>query len=198
MHTNTSLPARPSARRIPSGPRGPCAKSSAPALSYWYTTRRLLSTSCPSMAKTKSLQPQGITPTRIRASQSPPPPSSPLRSSRQTDLAALEAHFLASFAGADFEQQRKQEIKNGKRRAPEASPGALTQGGKKGLSRQQGETATTTPLAQPPRRQPAIVVFDEGDSGGRGQGQGQGSQGATMDAKKNWKDFMVSRRVLLR
>jgi hypothetical protein len=138
------------------------------------------------MTKTKSLQAHRLASTRLRSSQSPP--SSP-PSQRQADLAALEAHFLASFAGADFEQQRRQGIKNGKKRAQEASAAEVHHSVKEVESFQQGKSTASTSIPHPPRRQPVTIVFDEGGSGAGGKGHG--SEDAAVDAKKNWKEFMV-------
>ncbi|PWN21086.1 hypothetical protein BCV69DRAFT_282587 [Microstroma glucosiphilum] len=140
------------------------------------------------MAKAKSTKAKGLKDTRLPSSP-PLPPATPLRSHRQADLAALEAPFLASFAGADFEQQRKQEIKNGKRRDTDVSVEEVLQRPRKSLSRQQGGRAATTPPAQPPRRQPVTVIFDEGGSAGRQQGQ----ESPSLEAKKNWREFMDSK-----
>lgn len=155
-------------------------------------------------------------------------------------LAALEAHFLATFgdqAAASTSKQNEQHggSKKGNRKAKKTSAvqqapllgfptngnGTSTDGSEEeeeeewsgltssdddedelqGIFTGESSSETSEDLSalrqrgsgskaqQPPRRVPQTIVFDEGMSGRRGRDIDDGS---VADAKKSWRDFMVS------
>lgn len=119
------------------------------------------------MAKTK--------PSSSKRAASPPLPD-------PQDLAALEAHFFASFGQEALPptphdralEAQKAEIRKGKRKQEP----------------QDEESVSSTPSQAPKRkakRQPETIVF--GQVGGRGRAT---DDEAALDAKQQWKEFMVS------
>lgn len=127
----------------------------------------------------------------------PPKPSA--SSSSSQDLAALEAHFLATFGEGSLPAAGPSRIKEQEKFESEEEDGqrvadvSHSEGGKvKKQSPKAGVKAKAvgpSPSSATPRQPPQTVVFEE--MGGRGRSQPE-DEGMASDSRKKWRDFMVS------